>query len=178
MPKRAFWVGLLFVVSITLSCIGWTPSAAAFSEQQKLFLQAWRIVNQAYLDETFNDQNWWFVRQDFLKKQFFNREQTYEAIEGMLASLDDPFTRLLKPEQYRSLQVSTSGELSGVGLQININPETGNLEVVTPLPGSPAEEAGIEPRDRILAIDHTETQDLTLDEAATRMRGSIGSQVT
>ena len=178
MPKRAFWVGLLFVVSITLSCISWTPSAAAFSEQQKLFLQAWRIVNQAYLDETFNDQNWWFVRQDFLKKQFSNREQTYEAIEGMLASLDDPFTRLLKPEQYRSLQVSTSGELSGVGLQININPETGNLEVVTPLPGSPAEEAGIEPRDRILAIDHTETQDLTLDEAATRMRGSIGSQVT
>ncbi|PSP36280.1 MAG: carboxyl-terminal protease [Cyanobacteria bacterium QS_8_48_54] len=178
MPKRAFWVGLLFVVSITLSCIGWTPSAAAFSEQQKLFLQAWRIVNQAYLDETFNDQNWWFVRQDFLKKQFSNREQTYEAIEGMLASLDDPFTRLLKPEQYRSLQVSTSGELSGVGLQININPETGNLEVVTPLPGSPAEEAGIEPRDRILAIDHTETQDLTLNEAATRMRGSIGSQVT
>jgi len=52
----------------------------------------------------------------------------------MLANLDDPFTRLLKPEQYRSLQVNTSGELTGVGLQIAIDPQTNTLTVVAPLP--------------------------------------------
>ena len=153
------------------------PSAAAFTQEQKLLLQSWRLVNQAYLDETFNHQNWWFVRQKMFKRQLSNREQTYAAIEEMLATLDDPFTRLLKPEQYRSLQVNTSGELSGVGLQINIDSETGQLEVVAPLAGSPAEEAGIGSRDRILEIDGISTSTLTLDEAAARMRGPRGTTV-
>ncbi|MBD0301249.1 MAG: S41 family peptidase, partial [Tolypothrix sp. T3-bin4] len=96
----------------------------------------------------------------------------------MLKSLDDPFTRFLDPEQYRSLQVNTSGELTGVGLQIALNPETGKLEVVAPIAGSPADKAGIRPRDRILKIEGTSTENLTLDEAATKMRGPSGSLVT
>lgn len=96
----------------------------------------------------------------------------------MLKSLDDPFTRFLDPEQYRSLQVNTSGELTGVGLQIALNPETGKLEVVAPIAGSPADKAGIRPRDRILKIEGVSTENLTLDEAATKMRGPSGSLVT
>ncbi|NES86223.1 MAG: PDZ domain-containing protein [Moorea sp. SIO2B7] len=178
MLKRAFWVTLLLSFSITLSLFWWTPSAAAFTEEQKLILQSWRIVNQAYLDDTFNNQNWWFVRQKFLKKRLANREQTYTAIEEMLATLDEPFTRLLKPEQYHSLQVNTSGELSGVGLQINIDPETGIVEVVSPIAGSPAAQAGISPHDHILEIDGYKTANLSLDEAAARMRGPIGTKVS
>ncbi len=106
-----------------------------------------------------------------------DRDETYQAIEEMLALLDDPFTRLLRPEQYHSLQVNTSGELSGVGLQINIDPETKLVEVISPLAGSPAEAAGIEPRDYILEIDGVDTKTLTLDEAAARMRGAIGTKV-
>ncbi|NEO28604.1 MAG: PDZ domain-containing protein, partial [Kamptonema sp. SIO4C4] len=101
----------------------------------------------------------------------------YDAIEEMLATLDDPFTRLLRPEQYRSLQVSTSGELSGVGLQIDLAPETHQLEVVTPLAGSPAEAAGVQAGDYILEIDGFKTDDMALDEAATRMRGKVGTSV-
>jgi carboxyl-terminal processing protease len=96
----------------------------------------------------------------------------------MLKSLGDPFTRFLDPEQYRSLQVNTSGELTGVGLQIALNPHTGQLEVVSPIAGSPADKAGIRPRDRILKIEGFSTENLTLDEAAARMRGPIGSLVT
>jgi carboxyl-terminal processing protease len=178
MHKKALSIAILLTFFFFLSFFGWTSSAAAFTEEQKLILQSWRIVNQSYLDETFNHQNWWFLRQKFLQRQFDSREDTYKAIEEMLATLDDPFTRLLRPEQYRSLQVSTSGELSGVGLQINIDPDTGNLEVVAPLAGSPAEAAGIEPRDRILEIDGIKTSSLTLDEAAARMRGQIGTKVS
>ena len=178
MRKKAFWVTLLLCFSLILSFLWRVPSAAAFTQEQKLLLQSWRLVNQAYLDETFNHHNWWFVRQKMFKRQLSNREQTYAAIEEMLATLDDPFTRLLKPEQYRSLQVNTSGELSGVGLQINIDSETGQLEVVAPLAGSPAEEAGIGSRDRILEIDGISTSTLTLDEAAARMRGPRGTKVS
>lgn len=178
MHKRAFWVGLLLIFQIIFSSAWWTPAAYGFTEEQKLFSQAWRIVSQSYIDDTFNHQNWWMLREKTLKKQLDNREETYAAIQTMLQSLDDPFTRFLSPNQYRSLQVNTSGELSGVGLQIALDAETGELEVVAPIAGSPAEQAGIQPRDRILAIDDILTSQLTLDEAASRMRGRIGTKVT
>ncbi|MEA5509588.1 S41 family peptidase [Crocosphaera sp. UHCC 0190] len=178
MRKRAFWVTLFLSFSLLFNFFTWTPDAGAFTEDQKLLLQSWRLVNQSYLDDTFNHQNWWSLRQNLLKRPLHDREETYQAIDEMLSTLDEPFTRLLRPEQYHNLQVSTAGELSGVGLQININPETGNLEVVSPLAGSPAETAGIKTRDRILAIDGMDTTTLTLDEAATRMRGPSGTTVS
>lgn len=178
MHKRAFWIGLLLTCQIMLFFGWWTPSASAFTEEQKIFSQAWRIVSQAYLDDSFNHQNWWALRENTLRQRLDNREATYAAIQKMLASLDDPFTRLLKPSQYRSLQVNTSGELSGVGLQIALDAETGGLEVIAPIAGSPAAQAGIQPRDRILEIDGVITSNLTLDEAAARMRGAVGTTVT
>lgn len=178
MKQRKFWVTLLTSLLLFISYFGGMPDANAFTEDQKLVLQSWRLVNQSYLDDTFNDQNWWLIRQRLLKKPFHNREEAYTAIEGMLATLDEPFTRFLRPEQYRNLQVSTSGALSGVGLQINLNPETGNLEVIAPLAGSPAEAAGIKTRDRILKIDAIDTKSLSLDEAAARMRGPKGTTVS
>ena len=178
MHKRAFWIGLLALCQIILLWAWWTPAASAFTEEQKLFSQAWRIVSQSYLDESFNHQNWWALREKTLKQRLDNREATYAAIEKLLVSLDDPFTRLLKPNQYRSLQVNTSGELSGVGLQIALDASTGQLEVIAPIAGSPADLAGIQPRDRILEIDGVLTSELTLDEAATRMRGAAGTTVT
>jgi carboxyl-terminal processing protease len=177
MRKQNFWVGLVLVGVIVSSLFLVTPQALAFTEEQRLLAQAWRIVNQAYLDETFNHQNWWSLRQTYLKRRLNNREETYDAIEEMLGTLDEPFTRLLRPQQYRSLQVSTSGELSGVGLQIDINPETETLEVVAPIAGSPAEEAGIRARDRILEIDGVRTDLLSLEEAAAKMRGKQGTTV-
>jgi carboxyl-terminal processing protease len=155
----------------------WTQPAAALTEEQKLVSEAWRIVNRTYLDDTFNQQNWAAVRQKILKQPLKDKESAYVAIEQMFASLDDPFTRFLKPEQYRSLQVTTSGELTGVGLQIALT-KTGELEVVAPIAGSPAEKAGIRSHDRIVQINGISTAEITLDEAAARMRGAIGSSVS
>jgi carboxyl-terminal processing protease len=178
MGKRAFWVGLLLICQIVFFSPWWTPTAWALTDNQQLFSEAWRIVDRAYLDDTFNHQNWWLVRQNALKKPLKDRAATYSAIRTMLESLDDPFTRFLSPEEYRSLKVNTSGELSGVGLQISLDSETGALEVVAPIAGSPADKAGIQSRDRILEIDGTLTSQLSLDEAATRMRGTAGTTVT
>ncbi|MEH1794063.1 carboxyl-terminal processing protease CtpA [Nostoc sp.] len=178
MNKQVFRVGFSLLMAFWLAFGTLTQPAVAMTSQQKLVSEVWRIVNRTYLDETFNHQNWADVRQKVLEKPLADSNASYTAIGKMLKSLDDPFTRFLDPEQYRSLQVNTSGELTGVGLQIALNPETGKLEVVAPIAGSPADKAGIRPRDRILKIEGVYTKNLTLDEAATKMRGPSGSLVT
>lgn len=178
MHKQVIRRGLSLLLAFWMGFCSFCPPAAALTTEQKLVSEVWRIVNRTYLDDTFNHQNWTAVRQKALEKPFTDHQAAYGAIQNMLKSLDDPFTRFLDPEQYRSLQVTTSGELTGVGLQIALNPETGKLEVIAPIAGSPAEKAGIRPRDRILKIEGVSTEKLTLDEAATRMRGPIGSIVT
>lgn len=178
MDKKFFRVGLSLLLAFWVGCTNFAQPAAALTDEQKLVSEVWRIVNRAYLDDTFNHQNWASLRQQALQKPLDNHDAAYGAIANMLKSLDDPFTRFLDPEQYRSLQVNTSGELTGVGLQIALNPESGKLEVVAPIAGSPADKAGIQPRDRIIKIEGISTQKLTLEEAAAKMRGEKGSFVT
>lgn len=178
MQQKIFRVVLTLLLTFWVGFAGFCDRAVALTDEQKLVSEVWRIVNRAYLDETFNHQNWAGVRQNLLQKPISDKLAAYTAIQKMLKSLDDPFTRFLDPEQYRSLQVNTSGELTGVGLQIALNSETGKLEVIAPITGSPAEKAGIQPRDRIIQIEGTPTEKLTLDEAAAKMRGAAGSIVT
>lgn len=168
-----FWMGGISIGQTD----GWASKAYAFTNQQQMVMEVWRIVNRSYVDETFNHQNWWFLRQKVLKKSLPDWDKTYEAISEMLAVLDDPYTRFLPPEQYQSLQTNTNGELVGVGLQIAKEEEDSNLRVIAPIEGSPAEAAGILPQDEILEINGTPTSGLSLDEAAARMRGTVGSQV-
>lgn len=158
--------------------VGKMPSALAFSDQQQLVMEVWRIVNRSYIDETFNHTNWWATRQKILRKSLPTWKATYSEIQEMLAALEDPYTRFLPPQQYQSLQTNTNGELMGVGLQIAKDEEGSPLRVIAPIEGSPAEAAGLLPQDKILEINGTPTSTLSLDESAARMRGKIGSQVT
>jgi carboxyl-terminal processing protease len=161
--------------------LGWSlfmPGALAFSEGQQLYNEAWRTINGAYLDPTFNHQNWYMLREKALKKLNLNRPQdAYQPIRDLLARLDDPFTRFLEPDQYRGLQVSTSGELSGVGLQIGFAEDGQQIVVIAPIEGSPAAGAGMAPGDRITTIDGQSVRGLSLDDAATRLRGPAGTTV-
>lgn len=170
-------LALLVILFVICSWFTNPANASAYTEEEKLLMQSWRLVNEAYIDDSFNDQNWWLTRKKFLKKPLHNREETYQAIREMLATLDDPYTRLLPPRKYKNLQITTSGELSGIGLQISINPDNNQLEVVTPLPSSPADLAGIKPRDQVLSIDGIDAKTLTLDEAANKIRGEVGTFV-
>ncbi len=147
------------------------------NEDQQLLNEVWRIVNRAYVDGTFNGQSWSLLRQQAFKRAPKTRQDTYSAIEKMLEPLGDPFTRFLRPDQYLSLRTSTRGELTGVGLQIALDPQTGELTVIAPIEGSPADRAELRPLDRIVKINGTATASISLDEAAERMRGPAGTKV-
>ncbi len=176
--KASFWFGWVLSLQVGFFWCWGTPSAGAFTAEQQLVLQAWRTINQAYYDNSFNHQNWWLLRDRTLKEPIPNEEAAYQTITKMIATLDEPFTRLLRPEQYRSLQVNTAGELSGVGLQIGVKADSTAIEVIAPILGSPAAKAGILPHDLITQIDATPTSELTLDTAALKMRGPTGTNIS
>jgi carboxyl-terminal processing protease len=178
MNKHLGWVRRLVLLVLIFVTFFYTAAPAiALTEQQRLVADVWRLIDRAYVDDTFNHQNWWLVRQNAMKQPMANQDQAYAVIQQMLVGLEDPFTRLLKPDQYRSLQTNTAGELTGVGLQIALDANTGELKVIAPIAGSPADRAGIRPADTIFKIDDLATQGLGLDEAAERMRGVVGSRV-
>jgi carboxyl-terminal processing protease len=149
-------------------------ASSRWGEYHKLVATAWTFVDRAYVDASFNGQNWWRIRRQALEHPLPTREAAYAVIEDMLSSLGDPFTRFLDPQHFASLQTSTAGELSGVGLQIAVDQQQ-QIVVVSPIEGSPAETAQILPGDVILAVDGESVQNWGLDEVAEKMRGSVGT---
>ncbi|KAG7026128.1 Carboxyl-terminal-processing peptidase 2, chloroplastic, partial [Cucurbita argyrosperma subsp. argyrosperma] len=153
----------------------------ALTEENLLFLEAWRTIDRAYIDKNFNGQSWFRYRENALRNEPMNtREETYTAIKKMLATLDDPFTRFLEPEKFKSLQSGTQGALTGVGLSIGYRTAVdgpAGLLVVSAAPGGPAERAGITSGDVILAIDDITTESMGIYDAAERLQGPKGSSV-
>jgi carboxyl-terminal processing protease len=141
--------------------------------------QAWQIVFRDYLDTTgkYAPEQWRKLRQTILAKSYGSTKESYEAIRGMLQSLDDPYTRFLDPREFKEMQIDTSGELSGVGIQLSLDKETKELVVVSPIEGSPASRAGVQPKDVIVSIDGKSTKGMSTEDAVKLIRGKAGTTV-
>ncbi|XP_030459411.1 carboxyl-terminal-processing peptidase 2, chloroplastic [Syzygium oleosum] len=182
--SRAFLkllVGVVLVVSFSLAVSSGAPSWA-LSEENLLFLEAWRTLDRAYIDKNFNGQSWFRYRENALRNEPMNtREETYTAIKKMIATLDDPFTRFLEPEKFRSLRSGTQGALTGVGLSIGypagIDNSPAGLVVISATPGGPANRAGILSGDVLLAINNSSTETMGIYDAAEKLQGPEGSTV-
>ncbi|HET8580993.1 MAG TPA: S41 family peptidase [Candidatus Paceibacterota bacterium] len=104
------------------------------------------------------------------------QQREWGMIEGMVASLGDPYTVFMPPTDAASFQEDISGSFEGVGMEIDI--VDGVLTVVSPLKDTPAAKAGIEAQDKILAIDATSTENMDVDTAVKLIRGPAGTTVT
>jgi len=103
-----------------------------------------------------------------------DEKQLYQmAIDGMLDQLGDPYSVFLKPEDFRQLSEATTGNYSGLGIQIDVR--DGWITVVAPLPDTPAERAGIQTGDRIVQLDGRSTEGWKQDQAVKELRGPAGS---
>lgn len=115
---------------------------------------------------------------DIVEKSYVrdvNREELVQgAINGMLKSLD-PHSAFLNKEEFKEMQIETSGEFTGVGIEITI--QNGRLTVVSPIEGTPAFEAGIKPGDVIIKIDEELTRDISIMDAVHKIRGPKGTKV-
>lgn len=107
-----------------------------------------------------------------------NRRELFEnAMNGMIGRLD-PYSSYIPPEEYLAFRESIEQKFGGIGILVEINPETKRLTVMSPLFGTPAHEAGIKSGDTILSIDGQDTDGMDLRDAVSVMRGDPDTKVT
>lgn len=161
-------MALLFYVSAFLNpVLAQTP--------QSLYDRAWKLINTKFVDQTNNEQDWsrWRHRYDNVIK---DDEDAYVAIDTMISSLNDVYTKFLNPKDFKEENDSIQGSLQGIGVQIGVR--EGKLLVIAPIEDTPGERAGLKAEDEILEIDGQSTKGITVEAAADKIRGPEGTQVT
>ena len=139
----------------------------------------WQIVYRDFLDSNgkFQKSNWINLRKEVLSKTYSDSNEAYDAIRDMLSNLDDSYTRFLEPKEFNQMRIDTSGELTGVGIQIVKDKESDDLIIISPIEGTPAFDAGIKARDKILSIDDISTEGMNIEDAVKLIRGQRGTKV-
>ena len=160
---RYIVIGLLVIIILALSFgIGYnvgvrtTPGPNGGLESVE---QAWNIIFKDYVD----------------KDKLDTSKMSQAAIEGMLETLDDPYSSYLDVETQKLGLSTLEGEFGGIGAHVAIRDE--QLTIIAPIPDSPADKAGIRAGDEILAIDGEPTAGMSLAEAVLKIRGPEGTPV-
>lgn len=170
MKKSIIFLGAFLLLS------GWVIRDNVFAYSPvDLYDNVWRLINSKFVDQSNNQQNWakWRHKYD---NQIRTNEDAYVAINTMVASLNDPYTKFLDPKEFADETSSIKGSLKGIGIQIGV--KDGKLMVIAPIEDTPAERAGLQADDEILEIDGASTKGITVDKAADKIRGKEGTQVT
>ena len=135
------------------------PEYLAKDVNFKLFWKVWDIIRSKYID----------------RDQITDAQLFYGSMKGVVAALGDPYSVFLDPVISEEFTEELSGKFQGIGAEIGMKQE--RLTIISPLPESPAEKAGLKPGDKVMAIDGNETTGISLDEAVKQIRGEKGTEV-
>lgn len=136
-----------------------TNTASQKNVDFSLYWETWDKLSQKYVDQKKIDE----------KKLF------YDSIKGMVASVGDPYTFFLTPEENKSSKDELGGKFEGIGAQLGL--KEGKIVVVAPLKDSPAQKIGIKPGDVIIEVDGKSTEKWTIVQAVSKIRGKGGTTV-
>lgn len=176
------FLGGAIATTATLSLfspVGCRPVRAELQDSPKALIdEVWQSVNRLYVDDTFNQVDWQATRQSLLSKNYTSREQAYTAVREALKKLGDPYTRFLDPKAFQALnEQSIYGQLSGIGIRMEVNKQNKQFTIVEALENSPALKAGIKVGDRLLAIDGKSIYGMKVEDVSKRIRGEVGTPV-
>ncbi len=157
---RSRWPSLLLVAFLSFFLGGWLLGRGVANDAQRgarLFDDVMARISDAYVDS-------------LPPAELYDR-----AAQGLVRSLDDPYTALLRGSDWNELREGTTGNFSGIGIQIDVR--DGWITVVAPLPETPAERAGFVTGDRVVEVDGESTQGWSSDQALHHLRGAAGTKV-
>ncbi len=159
--KKTIFLGLAIAV---LSSLATLAGLAAILDldlsrlaQLSRFMASLRFVELRYVDEVDDER-------------LING-----AISGMMKSLEDPYSVYLDPKMYKRMQDQTSGQFGGIGVVMGF--DDGGVHVISVIPGTPSEAAGLKPEDRIVAVNGEATADMPPESVAVTIRGDAGTEV-
>jgi carboxyl-terminal processing protease len=116
------------------------------------------------------------IKAKYVKQPVSDKELITGAMQGLVAALNDPYSLFLPPQQASDFTSDLAGELEGIGAEIGV--KNNQLMVISPIPETPAEKAGLKPGDAILFINKESTAGMDAGTAVTKIRGKAGTQVT
>ncbi len=140
-----------------------------------LFLESWLLIKQSYAEPHLNDQNWhrW-------KRRYFNKitdiDDAYVAINTMLASLDDPYSKLLSKDEFMEQNNSIESKMYGIG--VNIASVSGKIYIVNVIKGSPADLSGLKQGDMLVSVDNHQIKGKSIFQVAQYIKGALNETVT
>lgn len=184
------YAGFYFTAIMALALFGLGVVAGQAMDSKRLVTQAAENSTwSTYLINADRNQNnskeidfqqfwtvWDKVKSKYAKQPVKDEDLFYGAMQGMVAGLGDPYTVYMPPKQAEEFNKSLDGEFSGIGAEIGI--KNNQLVIVAPLPGTPAEKAGLLPGDKIYAIDKVVSINMDSNTAVEKIRGQAGTPVT
>lgn len=145
-------------------------------EPDILYQKVWELIKKDYVDQTFNSQDWaiWETRYNGKLKTL---EDAHKAIETMLASLGDRYTRFLSKKDFDDEKQAINAKLTGIGVQIGLD-KSQRLIIIAPIEGTPGYKADLRPGDEITEVNGNSTKGISIEEAASQIKGPVGTKVT
>ena len=141
---------------------------------QKLFEHTWQVVKNEYYDPNFNRQ-YWIRWKNHYRGKIKTADDAKVAIETMLASLDDPYSRFLTKEEFAEQNISIASKISGIG--VNIINDSGKIKIISVIENTPAQFADLKINDTILSIDGKKVSGLSLAEVSNLVKGPVNTFV-
>lgn len=142
---------------------------------QKLFDHAWQVVKNEYYDPNFNRQ-YWIRWKNHYRGKIKTEDDAKVAIDTMLESLDDPYSRFLTKQEFADQNNSITSKISGIG--VNIVNESGKIRIINVMENTPAQFAELKVGDIIVAVDGIKVSGLSLAEVSNLVKGPINSFVS
>ena len=143
-------------------------------QPQKFFEKTWKVISKDYYDPTMNNQNWdrWKYRyQDKIKTE----DDAKVAIDSMIASLDEPYTKFMTKKDFDDLATSITSKIYGIG--VNIYSNAGKIEIFNIIPSTPADSAQLKQGDIITEVDGKDINGMNISDVAALVRGPENSIV-
>ncbi len=118
---------------------------------------------------------WNKIQQEYIDRPAGETKLLYGAVAGLVSALEDPYSVFLTPEPAKEFKDDLQGKFEGIGAEIGIRDKI--LTIISPLPESPAEKAGLKPKDKVIKINNESTENISLNQAVRKIRGKKGTSV-